>query len=280
MLRRSSEFCRKKVSRLCKVKMLQEYLSTQCVPKEQHEELKATLSITRASLEEELRTQVTMCEREHKAVQKLKQELEEQKHCSIPNSQCIQEKETWKRQAAETLAKEFAEPQDVMRDAWKQAQNDHSEEVKALRRELQDALNHGPLAEEWKLQQHLKMKEIKLTAEHTSQQLTALQAQITELKTQLAKKEEREEVSVHQVAAMTLRYEVKMANAFKVLDHTACEKARLQLELDKVREEYRQLQVRNKEKEAHLSVVPSQLGDMESRLNSKEAELTAVLSGK
>ncbi|XP_075425747.1 uncharacterized protein LOC142503956 [Ascaphus truei] len=36
-----------------KIKMLEEYLSTQCVPKEQNEELKVTLSITRASLEEE-----------------------------------------------------------------------------------------------------------------------------------------------------------------------------------------------------------------------------------
>ncbi|XP_075449196.1 uncharacterized protein LOC142490665 [Ascaphus truei] len=38
-----------------KISMMQDYLSTQCVPKEQHEELKATLSITRASLEEELK---------------------------------------------------------------------------------------------------------------------------------------------------------------------------------------------------------------------------------
>ncbi|XP_075461334.1 uncharacterized protein LOC142497436 [Ascaphus truei] len=106
-----------------KIKMLQDYLSTQCVPKEQHEELKATLSITRASLEEEL----------------------------------------------------------------------------------------------------------KLAAEHTSQQLTALQAQNAELKTQLAKKEEREKVSVCQVAGLTQRYEVKMADACKLLDHTARDKVRLQL---------------------------------------------------
>ncbi|XP_075452938.1 uncharacterized protein LOC142493199 [Ascaphus truei] len=157
-----------------KIRMLQDYLSTQCVPKEQHEELKATLSITRASLEEEL----------------------------------------------------------------------------------------------------------KLAAEHTSQQLTALQAQIAELKTQLAKKEEREKVSVCQVAGLTQRYEVKMADACKLLDHTACDKVRLQLELDNAREEYRQLQIRNEEDETYLSFTLSQLGDMESRLNSKEAELTTALSGK
>ncbi|XP_075454398.1 uncharacterized protein LOC142493741 [Ascaphus truei] len=157
-----------------KISMMQDYLSTQCVPKEQHEELKATLSITRASLEEEL----------------------------------------------------------------------------------------------------------KLAAEHTSQQLTALQALIAELKTQLAKKEEREKVSVCQVAGLTQRYEVKMAYACKLLDHTARDKVRLQLELDNARKEYRQLQIRNEEDETYLSFTLSQLGDMESRLNSKEAELTTALSGK
>ncbi|XP_075429857.1 lamin-A-like [Ascaphus truei] len=79
---------------------------------------------------------------------------------------------------------------------------------------------------------------------------------------------------------LTLRYEAKMVDARNLLDHMANERARLQLELDNVREEHQQLQIRNREKETDLSLTLSQQGDVESQLNSKDAELATALSGK
>ncbi|XP_075449176.1 uncharacterized protein LOC142490643 [Ascaphus truei] len=69
-----------------------------------------------------------------------------------------------------------------------------------------------------------------------------------------------------------------MADINKRLDYTTNEGARLQLELDKVREEHQQLQVQNKERETDLSLALSLLGDVELRLNSNEDELAAALS--
>ncbi|MEE6458801.1 hypothetical protein FKM82_000431 [Ascaphus truei] len=75
-----------------------------------------------------------------------------------------------------------------------------------------------------------------------------------------------------------LHHETEMADFHKRLDYTTNEGARLQLELDKVREEHQQLQVQNKERETDLSLALSLLGDIESRLNSNEDELSATLS--
>ncbi|XP_075064009.1 lamin-B3-like isoform X3 [Mixophyes fleayi] len=92
--------------------------------------------------------------------------------------------------------------------------------------------------------------------------------------------EEKEEVTTREVSNLRLLYETELADARKLLDHTANERARLQVELGKVREEHRQLQARNGKKEADLSVTQNQLRDVEAKLNSKEAQLATALSTK
>ncbi|XP_075437233.1 uncharacterized protein LOC142475018 [Ascaphus truei] len=105
------------------IQVLQESLMTQYVPAKQHEKLKATLSITKATLKAKLRTQVTRHKREHKMVQKLKQVTVAQ-------------------------AKKFIVLHNAIK-MWKQAQRKQSMQINYLRRDLQDALKkQGSLADE------------------------------------------------------------------------------------------------------------------------------------
>ncbi|MEE6523396.1 hypothetical protein FKM82_022293 [Ascaphus truei] len=105
------------------IQVLQERLMTLYVPAKQHEKLKATLSITKATLKAKLRTQVTLHKREHKKVQKLKQVTVAQ-------------------------AKKFIVLHSAIK-MWKQAQRKQSMQTNSLRRDLQDALKkQGSLADE------------------------------------------------------------------------------------------------------------------------------------
>ncbi|XP_053320531.1 lamin-L(III)-like isoform X2 [Spea bombifrons] len=106
------------------------------------------------------------------------------------------------------------------------------------------------------------------------ERVRSLEADKSLLKLQL---EETEEVSTREVSNLRLLYETELADARKLLDYTANERARLQVELGKVREEHRQLQARNSKKEADLNQALSQLRDLEAKLNSKEAELATAL---
>ncbi|KAM5173155.1 lamin-B3-like [Mantella aurantiaca] len=109
------------------------------------------------------------------------------------------------------------------------------------------------------------------------ERVRSLEADKSLLRLQL---EEREEVTSREVTNLKLLYETELADARKLLDHTANERARLQVELGKIREEHRQLQARNTKKESDLSLVQNQLRDVEAKLNSKEAELATSLSNK
>ncbi|CAI9612590.1 unnamed protein product [Staurois parvus] len=109
------------------------------------------------------------------------------------------------------------------------------------------------------------------------ERVRSLEADKSLLKLQL---EEKEEVSSREVTTLRLLYETELADARKLLDHTANERARLQVELGKTREDHRQLQARNTKKESDLSLTQNQLRDAEAKLNSKEAELATALSNK
>lgn len=56
----------------------------------------------------------------------------------------------------------------------------------------------------------------------------------------------------------------------------AKERARLQLELSKVREEFKELKARNSKKEGDLMAAQARLKDLEALLNSKEAALSTA----
>ncbi|KAM6995037.1 lamin-A-like [Tautogolabrus adspersus] len=75
-------------------------------------------------------------------------------------------------------------------------------------------------------------------------------------------------------------YEAELADARKTLDQVAKERARMQLELSKIREEHMELKARNSKKEADLVAALARLRDLEALLNSKDASLTTTLGEK
>ncbi|KAJ8386510.1 hypothetical protein AAFF_G00169800 [Aldrovandia affinis] len=97
-----------------------------------------------------------------------------------------------------------------------------------------------------------------------------LRMRITESETEISR----------EVSGMKNVYETELADARKTLDTVAKERARLQLELSKVREDYKELKARNTKKEADLAGALARLKDLEALLNSKDASLTTALGEK
>ncbi|KAM6217717.1 lamin [Rhynchocyon petersi] len=91
---------------------------------------------------------------------------------------------------------------------------------------------------------------------------------------------ESEEVVSREVSGIKTAYEAELGDARKTLDSVAKERARLQLELSKVREEFKELKARNTKKEGDLLSAQARLKDLEALLNSKEAALSTALSEK
>ncbi|KAM8794484.1 lamin [Eudromia elegans] len=91
---------------------------------------------------------------------------------------------------------------------------------------------------------------------------------------------ESEEVVSREVSGIKAAYESELADARKTLDSVAKERARLQLELGKVREEHKELKARNAKKEGDLLAAQARLKDLEALLNSKEAALSTALGEK
>nr|6SNZ_A Chain A, Prelamin-A/C [Homo sapiens]6SNZ_B Chain B, Prelamin-A/C [Homo sapiens]6SNZ_C Chain C, Prelamin-A/C [Homo sapiens]6SNZ_D Chain D, Prelamin-A/C [Homo sapiens] len=91
---------------------------------------------------------------------------------------------------------------------------------------------------------------------------------------------ESEEVVSREVSGIKAAYEAELGDARKTLDSVAKERARLQLELSKVREEFKELKARNTKKEGDLIAAQARLKDLEALLNSKEAALSTALSEK
>ncbi|KAG7469573.1 hypothetical protein MATL_G00130270 [Megalops atlanticus] len=97
-----------------------------------------------------------------------------------------------------------------------------------------------------------------------------LRLRITESETEVSR----------ELSGMKAAYETELADARKTLDSVAKERARLQLELGKVRDEYKELKARNTKKEADLEGALARLKDLEALLNSKDATLTTALGEK
>uniref|UniRef100_A0A1W7REK9 Prelamin-A/C n=1 Tax=Agkistrodon contortrix contortrix TaxID=8713 RepID=A0A1W7REK9_AGKCO len=91
--------------------------------------------------------------------------------------------------------------------------------------------------------------------------------------------ESEEEVS-REVTGIKAAYQAELADARKTLDSVAKERARLQLELTKVREEFKELEARDTKKKGELLAAQARLKDVEALLNSKEAALTTALGEK
>ncbi|XP_075867865.1 lamin-A-like isoform X2 [Nelusetta ayraudi] len=97
-----------------------------------------------------------------------------------------------------------------------------------------------------------------------------LRLRITESETEVSR----------ELTGLKAAYEAELADARQTLDSVAKERARLQLELGKLREEYKELKARNTKKESDLAGAQQRLKDLEALLNSKDASLTTALSEK
>ncbi|XP_060777908.1 lamin [Neoarius graeffei] len=97
-----------------------------------------------------------------------------------------------------------------------------------------------------------------------------LRLRITESETEISR----------ELGGMKAAYESELADARKTLDSVAKERARLQLELSKIREDYKELKARNNKKEADLESALARLKDLEALLNSKDASLSTALGEK
>ncbi|XP_029307407.1 lamin [Cottoperca gobio] len=91
---------------------------------------------------------------------------------------------------------------------------------------------------------------------------------------------ESESSSTRDVSGIKLAYEAELADARKTLDQVAKERARLQLELSKIREEHKDLKARNSKKESDLEAALVRLRDLEALLNSKDASLSTAIGEK
>ncbi|XP_037130235.1 lamin-A-like [Syngnathus acus] len=91
---------------------------------------------------------------------------------------------------------------------------------------------------------------------------------------------ESESLVSRDLSGIKAAYEAELADARKTLDQVARERARLQLELGKVKEEHKELKARNSKKESDLDAALIRLRDLEALLNSKDATLNTSLGEK
>ncbi|NXX74885.1 LMNB1 protein, partial [Urocolius indicus] len=91
---------------------------------------------------------------------------------------------------------------------------------------------------------------------------------------------EREEVRGREASGLRAVYESELADARQALDDTARERARLQLELSKVRAEHEKLQDNYAKKDSDLNGAQMKVRELEAALSSKEAALAIAISDK
>ncbi|NXH17535.1 LMNB2 protein, partial [Bucco capensis] len=96
----------------------------------------------------------------------------------------------------------------------------------------------------------------------------------------LLKISEKEEVTTREVSGIKSLYESELADARRVLDETAKERARLQIEIGKLGAELEEFNKSYKKKDADLSVALGRIKDLEVLFHRSEAELNTVLNEK
>lgn len=91
---------------------------------------------------------------------------------------------------------------------------------------------------------------------------------------------ESESTVSRDLSGIKTAYETELADARTTLDQVAKERARLQLELSKLREEHKELKARNAKKESDLEAALGKLRDLEALFNVKDASLSTALGEK
>nr|XP_020476566.1 lamin-B2 [Monopterus albus] len=94
----------------------------------------------------------------------------------------------------------------------------------------------------------------------------------------MVKVSEKEEVTTREVTGVKALYEAELADARRVLDETAKERARLQIDLGKAQAELDEATRSAKKKDSDLASAVSRASALEGQLNKNEAALSTALS--
>ncbi|XP_027015304.1 lamin-B2 [Tachysurus fulvidraco] len=89
---------------------------------------------------------------------------------------------------------------------------------------------------------------------------------------------EKEEVTTREVTGVKSLYEAELADARRVLDETARERAKLQINLGKVSSELEEVTKSYKKKDGDLALAQTRIKELESQFNQSEASLSTALS--
>lgn len=94
----------------------------------------------------------------------------------------------------------------------------------------------------------------------------------------MVKVSEKEEVTTREVTGLKSLYEAELADARRVLDETAKERARLQIDLGKAQADLEEATRSIKKKDGDLAAAMSRASALEAQLNKNEAALSTALS--
>ncbi|KAM5308596.1 lamin-B2 [Glossophaga mutica] len=128
-----------------------------------------------------------------------------------------------------------------------------------------------------RLQEKEELRELNDRLAHYIDRVRALELENDRL---LLKISEREEVTTREVSGIKMLYESELADARRVLDETARERAQLQIEIGKLKSEVEEANKSYKKKDGELTVAQGRVKDLESLFHRSEAELAAALSDK
>ncbi|XP_066503781.1 lamin-B2 [Hoplias malabaricus] len=93
----------------------------------------------------------------------------------------------------------------------------------------------------------------------------------------MVKVSEKEEVTTREVTGIKSLYEAELADARRVLDETARERAKLQIDLGKANAELEEVTRNFKKKDGDLALAQARIKELESQYNQSEAALNTAL---
>ncbi|XP_006047892.1 lamin-B2 [Bubalus kerabau] len=128
-----------------------------------------------------------------------------------------------------------------------------------------------------RLQEKEELRELNDRLAHYIDRVRALELENDRLQLKIS---EREEVTTREVSGIKTLYEAELADARRVLDETARDRACLQIEMGKLRAELEEATKSAKKREGELTVAQGRVRDLESVFHRSEAELAAALSDK
>ncbi|XP_071010964.1 lamin-B2 [Oncorhynchus clarkii lewisi] len=94
----------------------------------------------------------------------------------------------------------------------------------------------------------------------------------------MVKVSEKEEVTTREVTGIKTLYEAELADARRVLDETARERARLQIDLGKANSDVEEVTRNLKKKDGDLTLAMARAKDLEAQFNKSEANLATAFS--